>query len=378
MTHRAALIALLLGNFLVGVTVLAPAGMLAELARGLAVSVPRAGLLVTYGAVVLCVGSPLMAWATSRLDRRLLLAGTALVITVGHLASALASDYDTLLILRLAMLPVVAVFTPQAAGTAAGLVAERERPRAIAFVFIGWSAAIAVGLMAVAFLAGHAGWQATYAAIGMLGALCFVMLAVALPRGLRGEAVVFSTWTGLLRNRLVLVLLAVTGLQLGGQFVVFPFLGPLLTHFIGADSTMVALFFAVFGVMGLIGNVVAAHLVGGWGPSRTALFFIVTMLAGAVLWTLGAGALVPMMLGNALWGLGFAAVNSMQQARLALAAPAMAGAAIALNTSCIYIGQGVGSATGGALYALGWFSAMGVIAVGMLALAALGLLIARR
>jgi DHA1 family inner membrane transport protein len=40
----------------IGVAILAPAGMLGELAQGLAVTIRDAGMLVTFGAVVLCVG----------------------------------------------------------------------------------------------------------------------------------------------------------------------------------------------------------------------------------------------------------------------------------------------------------------------------------
>ena len=49
--------------------------------------------------------------------------------------------------------------------------------------------------------------------------------------------------------------------------------------------------------------------------------------------------------------LGFAAINSMQQARLVGAVPALGAAAVALNTSGIYVGQAIGSALGGFLYA---------------------------
>ena len=53
----------------------------------------------------------------------------------------------------------------------------------------------------------------------------------------------------------------------------------------------------------------------------------------------------------AIWGLGFASTNSMQQVRLVGAAPALASASVSLNTSVLYIGQAVGSAIGGFLYA---------------------------
>src|SRR5437870_593094 len=145
----------MLGNFITGIAILAPAGMLADLAADLAVSISDAGLLVTYGAIVLCVGSPLMAWLTAAVDRRLFLAATLAVLAGGHVASAFAPNYATLLVLRLVMLAVAAIFTPQAASTIALIVTEKERPSAISFVFLGWSLSVAIGLPLVTFSADH-------------------------------------------------------------------------------------------------------------------------------------------------------------------------------------------------------------------------------
>jgi len=80
----------MLGNFVTGCSVLAPAGMLSELASGLDVTIRTAGLLITFGAVVLCVGSPLTAWLTSRIERRRLLTITLAVMAFANIASAFA------------------------------------------------------------------------------------------------------------------------------------------------------------------------------------------------------------------------------------------------------------------------------------------------
>src|SRR5258708_12362488 len=71
--RRVAPTELMLGNIVTGCSVLAPAGMLSELSSGLDVSIRDAGLLITFGAVMLCIGSPLAAWLTSRVERRRLL-----------------------------------------------------------------------------------------------------------------------------------------------------------------------------------------------------------------------------------------------------------------------------------------------------------------
>ncbi|WP_326544364.1 hypothetical protein [Pseudorhodoferax sp.] len=53
MTRRGTVLALLLRNFITGSAVLAPAG-----------------LLMSLGAMALCISSPLMAWLTSGIERR--------------------------------------------------------------------------------------------------------------------------------------------------------------------------------------------------------------------------------------------------------------------------------------------------------------------
>ncbi len=69
-------LALLAGNFVIGLSILAPAGMIEPLATDLGVPLVSAGHLITGGAIVLCIGSPLVAWAASTADRRILLSLT--------------------------------------------------------------------------------------------------------------------------------------------------------------------------------------------------------------------------------------------------------------------------------------------------------------
>src|ERR1035438_7202277 len=127
--------ALMFGNLVTGCSVLAPAGMLIELSSDLGVTVHAAGLLITFGAVVLCIGSPLTAWLTSRIERRTLLTSTLAVLALGNIASAFAPDYASLLIIRLIMLGIGALYTPQAAGTAALIMPAEKRGSTIAYIF---------------------------------------------------------------------------------------------------------------------------------------------------------------------------------------------------------------------------------------------------
>ena len=174
--RRFAPTALMLGNIVTGCSVLAPAGMLSELSSGLDVSIRDAGLLITFGAVMLCIGSPLTAWLTSRIERRTLLTTTLAVLALSNAASALAPDYATLLGVRLVMLAIGALYTPQAAGTAALIVSSDKRGSTIAFIFVGWSLAAAIGLPLITLVASRYGWRAAYGGIGLIGFFSFLLL----------------------------------------------------------------------------------------------------------------------------------------------------------------------------------------------------------
>jgi DHA1 family inner membrane transport protein len=361
--------ALMLGNVVIGLSVLAPTGMLAELADGLHVGIRDAGLLVTYGAVVLCIGSPLVAWLTAHVDRRVLLVASLGLVAAGQAASALAPNYASILVIRLIMLSAAAVYTPQAAATVAMIVPERERASAIAFVFLGWTLAVAGGLPLVTLIATHFGWRTAFGVLAAISAFGAALLFMALPSGLEGRAMPLKSFAAIMRNRRILLILLLTLLQMSGQFTVFIYLAPLLTRLTGAGAGIIGTFFACYGVAGLIGNMTATAAVTSLGIQRTLALFLGAVFAGLILWSFGAGWLIVMGAGVACWGFGFAATNSMQQARLAGAAPEFAGVAISFNTSVLYIGQAVGSGIGGLLFAAGLLHTMGYVGVALLAAA---------
>jgi DHA1 family inner membrane transport protein len=367
--RRFAPTALMLGNVVTGCSVLAPAGMLVELSTGLDVSIRTAGLLITFGAIMLCVGSPVTAWLTSRIERRTLLTATLAALALFNIASAFAPDYASLLVIRLLMLAIGALYTPQAAGTAALIVPEERRGSTIAYIFLGWSLAAAVGLPAITFIASRYGWQAVYAAIGAMSCLSFLLLAWRLPRGLMAAPVDLKTWAAIGRNRMILLLLLITAAQMSGQFVVFTYMGPLLARLTGAGPDPIAAVFAVYGVCGVIGTAIGTRIVDSWGAWKTSMLFTSVLLAGVGGWALSAGIYPLMAVSVAIWGIGFASTNSMQQVRLVGAAPALASASVSLNTSVLYVGQAIGSAIGGFLYARDLLYASGYVGAAFVALA---------
>lgn len=356
--------ALMSGNFITGISVLAPAGMLHELSDGLGVTIRDAGLLVTYGAVILCFGSPILSWLTTRVGRRLLLSGTLAIVAAGHLASAFADSYAAILALRIGMLVVVALYTPQAASTIALIVPEKERPSALAFAFLGWSMAIAIGLPLITLLATQFGWRETYLAIGMAAAVAALLNMIALPHGLRGYPLSLQSFAEIARNKTLLLILLITLFQMSGQFSITIYMGPVLSRLADAGPAATGTFFSILGVAGFIGNIIATNIVGRLGVPRTLTIFMMSMVCGSLIWAIGGGILAAMAVGVFMLGLGVTSANSMQQARLVEVAPALASATVALNTSFLYFGQALGSASAGILFDHRFYRTIGFVAAG--------------
>jgi MFS transporter, DHA1 family, inner membrane transport protein len=354
--------ALLLGNFVIGTSVVAPAGILNELSQDLNVSIREASYLIAFGAAVLCVGSPLMSWVTSSLDRRLALAGAMLVIGLAHIASAFVTAFWPLLAIRMVMLLAAAFFTPQAASLAGLVAAPEKRASTVAFVFIGWSFALALGVPLVTAIASRYGWQASYVTIGAIGLASFAVLALALPGRFITAPVDLKTWSELFRSAHILTLLAITAIVACAQYIVLTFIAPLLVLLGKADADGISLAIALFGIAGLTGSIVAARIVGVIGPFTASLICAGLVASGMAIWSTGAGSLFAMLAGMLVWGLGFSAINSLQQARLVLAVPKQSAGAVALNTSVLYIGQATGSTIGGILFEQGQYLSISYLA----------------
>lgn len=366
---RAALWPLLLGNFVIGTGVMVPAGLINELTTAFAVNVAAVGSLIAYGGALLCIEAPLLAFVTSRVDRRLLLASALLLFAVGHLASAWAGSFAALLAIRLVMIAAVACFTPQAASAVALLVPGNERAGAIAFIFLGWSLASAIGLPLVNLLGSLAGWQAPYLVLAAASALAAVAVFLTLPADLRPHHLSPAAWFRALASRRIWRVLVVSGLLVAGQNMQYPYIVVLLQTRLAPDPLTTAALLAVYGLASIVGTIVASRMVNRVGARHTANAFLAVVLGGMGIWVASPLSLPLTVLALLIWGLGVSPSIAAQQARLVEANPAAASASVSLNTSIVYLGQASGALVGGQLLVQGWTGMAAGLTLGLLTLA---------
>lgn len=365
--------ALCLGNFVIGTGALIVPGMLPGIAEGLDVSLPVAGQLITAFAIAVCVGAPLLAGATSRFDRRALLAGTLGLYFAGHLAAAFVSSFPAMVGVRLLSSVGAALFTAQAAAVAALLVPPEQRGRAIAFVFLGWSVASVAGIPLGAYVGATLGWRAGFVLVAAGAAVTAAAVWLLIPAGMHVKTADARMWRAILGNPAVLALLAATALSMGATFSLFSYFVPAAQAFVDASPTMVSVLLAAFGAAGLVGNTAAARYIDRFGPGSVFVLCAATTAVAHLLWPLTPGSVAFLLAVALASGAGVFASNGAQQARLVAISPAQASVSVALNTSAVFLGQAGGSAAAGLLIAhlpgMAGFAAIPWISVPLLLLA---------
>ncbi len=354
------------------------AGVLNDVVRSLNVSVALGGQLIGAAAVVMAFGSPVLAALLSGWDRRRLLVLALLWFSAGHLLCAMMDSYAALLPVRCLCMLGAAAFTPQAASAVSALTPPQERGRAITFIFLGWALASVIGMPLSAYIGETWGWRWSFVGVAVLALSAAAAVWHALPGGIRPMPLSMSDWRAVFTHPALMAVVAVTAMSSAGQFTLFSYFAPYYSQVLGASAAEISLLFLWFGALGLVGNVLLTRLIDRIGASTAVALTLASMAISLLSWPLAIG-FSSALLVTAPWALGCFASNSAQQARLALAAPALATALISLNSSAMYLGHFAGSASGGAMISTAGYGGLSWVALAwMLASLATSLWATRR
>ncbi len=176
-----AVVALAMGGFAIGTTEFVTMGLLPQISRGVDVTIPTGGHVISAYAVGVVVGAPLLAFLGARLPRRALLLALMVAFAVGNGVSALATSYEQLMLARFAAgLPHGAYF-----GVASLVAASMARPsrkgRAVSQVMLGLSVANVIGVPAATVLGQELGWRAAFWAAAGLAVVTLGLVAWFVP-----------------------------------------------------------------------------------------------------------------------------------------------------------------------------------------------------
>ncbi|AOP52486.1 MAG: MFS transporter [Brevibacterium aurantiacum] len=259
--YKFAVFALAIGAFAIGVTEFATMGLLPHIARELGITVPQAGHAVSFYAIGVVVGAPLITTIAAHMDRKLLLLCLMGLFALGNLASMLAPDATLFNIARFFSGLPHGAYLGVGAIVASSLVAPHRRGRAMARVMLGLTIANIVGVPIATALGNMFGWRSAYALVAALGVLTVIMVAVAVPKvKLAGVPSARGEMKALGRQQIILTLVA-GSVGFGGMFAVYTYVTPTMTDVAGVPQVAIPWVLAVYGLGMTAGSLIAGPLV---------------------------------------------------------------------------------------------------------------------
>jgi DHA1 family inner membrane transport protein len=347
-----AILALAIGGFAIGTTEFVTMGLLPQISRGVHVSIPAAGHVISAYALGVVVGAPLIAALGARLPRKGLLIGLMVAFLLGNLAASLAGSYGWLVAARFFTgLPHGAYFGV-ASLVAADLVPTGRRGRAVSRVMLGLAVANVAGVPAATWLGQHLGWRSAYVAVAALGAITVASVGLAVPRIRRNPHATGRNELRAFTRLQVWLTLAAGAIGFGGMFAMYSYIAPTVLHVARLGDGFVPLYLLVFGAGMITGTALGGRL-ADWSILRTLVVAFAAMGLLLAAFTQTAQLLVP----GILTGFGIAVATSVVAVVLQMRLMHVAGDAetigAALNHSALNLANALGAWLGGLVIAAG-------------------------
>jgi DHA1 family inner membrane transport protein len=346
------ILALTIAAFGIGTSEYVIVGLLPDLARSFSISIPKAGIIVSAYALSVTFGSPLLALALSRQERKRSLIILMSVFILGNVCCALSSSFFLMLAARILTALCHGAFFGTGSILAANIVPRERRSQAITTMFSGLTLANVLGVPAGTAL-GHAfGWRSTFLALIPIGLIAMIGLLIWVPRQ-DSEPVQLRHEFHTLLNPKVLLVLALSTLSSVSLFTVFTYIAPILSAVTHLPARQIAWFLVLFGV-GITVGILAGGRLGDWRQMATVVggYILVTLIL----------LLMPLAMPHALamgscvlvWGMFHFGASAPLQARIVEKARRAPNLASTLNQGAFNLGNALGASLGGIVLAAGY------------------------
>ncbi|KQT68405.1 MULTISPECIES: MFS transporter [unclassified Pseudomonas] len=347
-----ALLALAVAAFGIGTTEFVIMGLLPDVARDLAVSIPHAGLLITGYALGVVFGAPILAIGTANMPRKATLLGMTLMFILGNVLCALAPNYATLMAARVVTALCHGAFFGIGSVVAAGLVAPNKRAQAIAMMFTGLTLANVLGVPLGTALGQYAGWRSTFWAVSVIGIVAALAQWLWLPKHIAMDKANLASEFKVLGKANVLLALGMSVLASTSLFSVFTYIAPILQDITGVSPHGVTVMLLLFGVGLTAGSMLGGRLADSrLLPSLVGVALAVVVILAAFSQT--SRAVIPAAITLVLWGIFAFALCPILQLLIIDQAHEAPNLGSTLNQSAFNLGNAAGAWIGGLVVASG-------------------------
>ncbi|RZG45392.1 MULTISPECIES: MFS transporter [Acinetobacter] len=237
-----------------------PIGVINNISADLNVSVGTAGLVITLPGIMAALAAPLLPVLVKNLDRRYLLLALAATMVVANAVTAIAPNFEILLLSRFILGFAIGGFWATAIALS-GRLAPAHLPiaKATATVMAGVTLATVLGVPIGTWLSNAYGWRTSFAITSIIGFFVVALGVKFIPNLKPESAIHFRDLPALLRinkARQGLIIILLIGLA---HFSSYSYLTPFFKNSAGFDNTTISSLLLLFGIAGIFGNAFAGY-----------------------------------------------------------------------------------------------------------------------
>ncbi|WP_373085396.1 MFS transporter [Sneathiella sp.] len=338
-----ALISLSSAYFIAGTSSLSVIGLTWQISAGLDVAPADIAFLVTVFALTFAIAAPLTQVVFSQVARIKILCAGLLVLAIGLVFGAVSTSYEMLFLSRGLMGLGAASISPMCSAIGAGLAPPDKQGRAMGIVFAGLTFASVLGVPLSAYLGTLIDWRMVFLLLALCAILSMAAVLILVRDRQIGAHISFGNLLEAFTDKRSSMTILTTFLQMTSIFCTYALIAPFMTHKFGLAEQLIAVVMLVYGVNGVLGNIIAGRLSDRFGSTRVILLSLSGLgTAFFILWVIGAS--LPLaFVGIACWSLFGMMFHSPQQQRIANIAPERRSLLLALNAAALYLGISVGS-----------------------------------
>lgn len=363
MKNKAVVYLLALAAFLIGTIEYIITGIIQMVADDLQVTTSAAGLLVTSLALSAAIGAPIVIALTINIDRRKILSWMLIIFTLSNIITSVSHSFEMVLMTRVLQGISGGTAIVVAMAVATRLVEREKRGTAIGIILMGLSSSLVLGVPIGTFLSSMMGWKALFAAIGLITLIPLIVVYRRIPSMKEQEPVTLGMQLSILKDKRILLAVAVTLFYVGGYSTLFTYLTPFLQESANLSITEISGILLLAGICSFLGSSLGGVAADKKGPTFTIFSGIILQIIMLMLLAFVTGNLVVMVAVIMIWMIATWSTSPAQQLYLVTLVPKSPDIALSVNTSFIQFGFALGSGLGGLVLSrtsilnLSWISA---------------------
>lgn len=345
---------LTLGGLSIGTTEFVVMGILPNIADYFGISISSAGQFISFYALGVVIGAPLIIFVSGRLAPKKILLLLMLLFTVFNGLSIISPSVEMLSISRfLSGLPHGAFFGVGSI-VAKRLAEEGKEAKNISLMFLGLTLANVIMVPLGTYFGQAFSWQLTMGLVTVIGFLTFISIYYWLPNLPIKNKIKISEELSFFKTKEAWLITLMTALGTGGCFAWLSYIAPTMTEVAGFEESSVSYIMILVGLGMVCGNLLGGVLADKISPIKSCILLFLVIASNLSLFFLFAHLPLVSLLLCFLTGASFLALAAPVQLLMMRTAGKSEMVGSGVTQASFNIGNSLGAYLGGLILFMGF------------------------